>query len=311
MSEINITNGVAEISDPGAGGSYNTAAPMYEAVEASKEGPVPVQFYEKNGSLALTKEAAEANPNGAMIPFGGTRSSLQSLLNAGLVARDPASGSYYDVRSAPPADGLADSALREEANPYDEQDDTQDPADEEDDALSGFEMSEQGAAALETVQGISEENPEAVDGFVTRLAAQGAGVLDDDQLMSDLNASTGMPKDEVKQTISAVVEEYTAAAAHAIRDYPVDAETVFEWAWREKPALASRMVHSQVAGDFTYHHEAAKTFLSTLPDIDRAAALGADLGPDAKAMEINGNVMVEIAGNRYTWIDALKLGGAL
>ena len=42
-----------------------------------------------------------------------------------------------------------------------------------------------------------------------------------------------------------------------------------------------------------------------LPRYDKAAALNADLGPQAKAIEVNSQVMVEANGKRYTWNDAM------
>lgn len=315
MTSINADNG--EVSSGGEAGSTNTADSVREAIAASAQGPVPVAFYRRNSAIAMSQAEAEADPDNAMVPFNGTRGSLRALMTAGLIERGE-DGNYFDPRggasqtpakkpAAPQKNALH---IHREGMDEPEVDQGEEAAPDAVDELADFKMSPEGSEAVNAIQEINEAAPEMIESVVGRIAA-GEDVLSNDQLMSAINASSELTKEAAHATIATAIEEYTAAAAHVLRDYPVDPQNVFDWVREREPALASRMIHSQMQGDFSQHHVAAKQYLETLPSHAKEAALGADLGPDAKAIEVNGNVMVEIHGKRYPWADALRMGGVI
>lgn len=320
MTGITFNDGESYIPQGRDGGSFNTGEPLRDDIEASAGGPVDVKFYRRDSGIAMTPEEATKNPKHAYVPYGGSQSSLQALLNAGLVARNPETGSYYDTRGHAPA---ARSAAPEKTNALsinrgnrtgqqeDSPEDWQQKEDEPD-PLAGFTMSEEGGRAVKEVQGLYADHAETIDHAVTVVATKGTAALSDEQLFRDINAATGKSAEESRATMAAAMTEYTAAANHAIKDFPVgDPQAVWNWVWQARPALASEMVYRQLSGDFSKHHEAAREYLGTLDKYDPQTCLNADLGPNAKAVKINGQILVEWNGKQYPWRDALQLGGII
>jgi hypothetical protein len=319
MTTVSFNEGASDVPEGGNAGSVNTGEEMQNQIQESANGPVPVRFYARNSGLALTQQEAEANPKNAIIPFGGSSSSLRDLMNGGLVARDAATGSYFDTRGKPPVAPSSapaqSNALTIQRGGETQQGDAPEGSEEdgpERDDLEGFEMSPEGSEAVKAVQGIYAEHPDTVDHAVTMIATQGAAALSDEQMFRDINAATGQSEEEARSTMGTAMAEYTAAANHAIKDYPVgDPQEVWNWMWAERPALASKAVYGQLEGDFTAHHEAAREYLGTLDKYDPESCLAADLGPEAKAIRENGQIVVEWGGKKYLWRDALKLGGVI
>ena len=279
---------------------------------ASKNGPLstPINFYKKSG-LGGSVADAEANPKDYKFVQGGTKVSLQSALNAGLVKKH-ADGNYYDYRANPSfSPGGPQQQPQEARNPYKDSNPDEDDKGEEmaPDVLSesGFEMSEEGSKAVGKLQEINADNPDLVDDALTRLVASNGEALTESKFIEQIAGETGMSKDETSEVVSRSISEYRAAAASVIETAVpgLDGQAFLDHVREHNPQVADRMVYAQMVGDFSHHIKAAKDYLVQLPKYDREAALNADLGPHAKSLEVNGQVMVEINGRRYTWADAM------
>ncbi len=274
---------------------------------ASKSGPLstPIRFYKKSG-LGGSVADAEANPKDFKFAQGGTKVSLQTALNAGLVKKH-ADGNYYDYRADPSfKSGGSQQQPDEDQNPY------KDHKGEEaaPDALSesGFEMSEEGSKAVGKLQEINTANPDLVDDALTRLVSSNGDALNESKFIEQIAGETGMSKDETAEVVSSSISEYRAAAASVIETAVpgLDGQDFLDHVRQHNPQVADRMVYSQMNGDFSPHIKAAKDYLVQLPKYDQEAALNADLGPHAKSLVVNGQVMVDINGRRYTWADAMR-----
>ena len=82
-------------------GTVDSSTNKWAQMEASKAGPLngPITFIKKRSGLGGTVADAEANPKDYMFAQGGTRVSLQTALNSGLVKKH--GNDYYDFRVDP------------------------------------------------------------------------------------------------------------------------------------------------------------------------------------------------------------------
>jgi hypothetical protein len=169
-------------------------------------------------------------------------------------------------------------------------------------------MSEEGAKAVGKLQEINTNNSDLVDAALTRLVASNGEALNESAFVEQIAAQTGMAKDEASEVMSSSITEYRAAAAQVIETAVpgLDGQDFLNHIRETNPQVADRMVYAQMTGDFSPHIAAANDYLNQLPKYDREAALSADLGPNAKTIEINGQVMVDFNGKRYTWADAMR-----
>ena len=272
---------------------------------ASKAGPLnaPIAFFTKTGRGGTVTDA-EANPKDFKFTQGGTKINLQSALNAGLVKKH-SDGNYYDARVSPSfKQGDTHEQSQEDQNPYKDHDEEATP-----DALSesGFEMSEDGSKAVSKLQEVNSINPDLVDDALTKLVATDGEALNESSFIEQIAGQTGMSKEETSVAVSGSITEYRAAAASVVEaSVPgLDGQVFLDHIRETNPQVANRMVYAQMEGDFTPHIEAAMSYINQLPKYDKEAALSADLGPLAKSIEVNGQVMVEVNGRRYTWADAM------
>jgi hypothetical protein len=299
------SDGTSKTSFSRGAATVDTSAGIQKDIVASKAGPLnaPISFFKKTGVGGSVADA-EANPKDYKFVQGGTKVSLQSALNAGLVKK--VGDHYYDYRANP--------SFKEGGSPQQPQEETQDTLEDNQEATpdalteSGFEMSEEGAEAVGKLQEINTNNPDLVDAAVTRLVASNGEALNESSFVEQIAAQTGMAKDEASEVMASSITEYRAAAAQVIETAVpgLDGQSLLDFVRETNPQVADRMVYAQMTGDFSPHIAAANDYLNQLPKYDREAALSADLGPNAKAIEINGQVMVDFNGKRYTWADAMR-----
>ena len=171
-------------------------------------------------------------------------------------------------------------------------------------------MSEDGAKAVGKLQEAMAMNANLVDDAVTRLVASDGEALNESSFVEQIAAQTGMAKDEASEVMATSITEYRAAAAQVIETnvpgLEGNGQAFLDHIRETNPQVADRMVYGQMSGDFSAHIDAANNYIVNLPKYDKASALNADLGPDAYAVEVNGQVMVRANGKSYTWDDAMR-----
>ncbi|MBL6930576.1 MAG: hypothetical protein ISR46_03670 [Rhodospirillales bacterium] len=278
-------------------------------MEASKAGPLPgpIAFSKKRGGIGGTVADAEANPKEFMFAQGGTRVSLQTALNSGLVKKH-SDGQYYDYRVDPSSFSEGDN--QKQSPQQEAPEDTQEDASDAPDTLTevGYEMSEEGAKAVGKLQEVNSANPDLVDDAITKLVSSNGEVLNKSSFVEGIANESGMTREEASEVMTTSIDTYREAAASVIEaTVPgLDGQDFLDHIRATDPNVANRMVYAQMSGDFTVHKEAAREYLSNLPKINKEAALSADLGANAKAIEVNGQVMVDFNGKRLTWAEAMK-----
>jgi len=301
-----LADGTSKLSMSRGAVSVDSSEGIERDKEASKSGPLntPISFFKKSGRGGSVADA-EADPKAFKFVQGGTKVSLQTALNSGLVKK--VGDHYYDYRANPDfGEGDTQTQSQEDAA-QDQPEDTQEIAP---DVLaeSGFEMSEEGAKAVGKLQEVMGDNPDLVDDAITKLVSSDGEAVNTSSFIEQIANETGMTKDETAEVVGSSITEYRAAASRVIETQVpgLDGQAFLDHIRETSPQVADRMVYAQMAGDFSPHIAAANDYITQLPKYDREAALSADLGANAKVVEINGQVMVDFNGKRLTWADAMR-----
>lgn len=196
-----------------------------------------------------------------------------------------------------------------ETNTEDTQETTEEQPTDQPDAEAklpeGFELDEAQTEHMKQIQAIAAQNPDAVD-FAFNHATNN-GDLENTGFVKVMTEQLGVEQEEAENLIQTTAATYIAVTDAAVAEVSnVEPQLVYDWIRDKQPAMAAQVIQDAQAGRFGSVKEATGRYLSNLASIDPEAALGADLGPHAKAVMVNGKVAVRMNGKICGWSEAMR-----
>lgn len=279
-------------------------ARVHSEIAASTSGPssAPLRLRATNGA-ALSIDQAEAHPSRVRLSILGRETSLKAAVSAGWVTKG-ADGNYYDARVG---GGVLPGKSVEAVAPWETEDTSEDQheASQEDDLPEGFELDDAQRETMAKLGTVLDENPAAIDYAFTHAA--NSGDMSDEGFVVTLTQRMGAERSEVESLVADAQSTYIAAADAAVAEVSnVEPALVYDWLRDQHPEAAAGVIMAAQAGSFAAVRAATGDYLNQLDTIDPEAALGADLGPHAKAERFNGKIGVRINGKLYSWREAMR-----